>query len=167
MKREYEWQIGLRDTCAGKRATGNGFVSFIAAVSMAGIAPGVAALIILLSVMNGFRSEGRDRMLSVLAHIEIFSPTGTMPDWMRTADESLRNPSVKRGAVRRGPGAAHARRQGDGRGTRLRARHSVRDAFRLLAQREGSSRRRRCGMSDGEGCGLSAFHYTQVGVSGL
>nr|WP_231892106.1 ABC transporter permease [Burkholderia sp. MSMB1589WGS] len=98
LKREYEWQIGLRDTCAGKRATGNGFVSFIAAVSMAGIAPGVAALIILLSVMNGFRSEVRDRMLSVLAHIEIFSPTGTMPDWMRTADESLRNPSVKRAA---------------------------------------------------------------------
>ncbi|MBN3791364.1 lipoprotein-releasing ABC transporter permease subunit [Burkholderia sp. Ac-20353] len=98
MKLPYEWQIGLRYTRAGKRTTGNGFISFIAAVSMAGIALGVAALIIVLSVMNGFRSEVRDRMLSVLAHVEIFSPTGTMPDWMRTADESLRNPSVKAAA---------------------------------------------------------------------
>ncbi|MGU7773128.1 lipoprotein-releasing ABC transporter permease subunit [Burkholderia sp. MR1-5-21] len=98
MKLPYEWQIGSRYTRAGKRTTGNGFISFIAAVSMAGIALGVAALIIVLSVMNGFRSEVRDRMLSVLAHIEIFSPTGTMPNWTRTADESLRNPSIKAAA---------------------------------------------------------------------
>nr|WP_260401388.1 ABC transporter permease [Burkholderia stagnalis] len=98
MKLPYEWQVGLRYTRAGKRSTGNGFISFIAAVSMAGIALGVAALIIVLSVMNGFRSEVRDRMLSVLAHVEIFSPTGTMPDWVRTAEEALRNPSVKAAA---------------------------------------------------------------------
>ncbi|KVD85938.1 cell division protein FtsX [Burkholderia stagnalis] len=98
MKLPYEWQVGLRYTRAGKRSTGNGFISFIAAVSMAGIALGVAALIIVLSVMNGFRSEVRDRMLSVLAHVEIFSPTGTMPDWARTAEEALRNPSVKAAA---------------------------------------------------------------------
>ncbi|MGU7780362.1 lipoprotein-releasing ABC transporter permease subunit [Burkholderia sp. PU8-34] len=98
MKLPYEWQIGWRYTRAGKRTTGNGFISFIAAVSMAGIALGVAALIIVLSVMNGFRSEVRDRMLSVLAHVEIFSPTGTMPNWMRTAGESLDNPSVKAAA---------------------------------------------------------------------
>ncbi|WP_431823745.1 lipoprotein-releasing ABC transporter permease subunit [Burkholderia sp. F1] len=101
MKLPYEWQIGLRYTRAGKRAigaTGNGFISFIAVASMSGIALGVAALIIVLSVMNGFRSEVRDRMLAVLAHIEIFSPTGTMPDWKRTAGESLRNSSVKSAA---------------------------------------------------------------------
>jgi lipoprotein-releasing system permease protein len=72
----YEWQIGLRYIRPEKRTTGNGVVSFIAVVSMTGIAPGVAALIILLSVVNGFRSEVRDRMLSMLAHIELFSPRG-------------------------------------------------------------------------------------------
>lgn len=91
----YEWQIGLRYARLGKRGGGNGFTSFVAVASMAGIALGVAALIVVLSVMNGFRSEVRDRMLSVLAHIEIFSPTGTMPDWQLTAAESLRNPAVK------------------------------------------------------------------------
>ena len=94
MKLPYEWQIGWRYTRAGKRTTGNGFISFIAAASMLGIALGVAALIVVLSVMNGFQKEVRDRMLSVLAHVEIFSPTGSMPDWQLTAKEARRNPAV-------------------------------------------------------------------------
>jgi lipoprotein-releasing system permease protein len=94
LKLPYEWQIGWRYTRAGKRTTGNGFISFIALVSMSGIALGVAALIVVLSVMNGFQKEVRDRMLSVLAHVEIFSPTGSMPDWQLTAQEARRNPSV-------------------------------------------------------------------------
>lgn len=94
MKLPYEYQIGLRYTRAGKRTTGNGFISFIALVSMSGIALGVAALIVVLSVMNGFQREVRDRMLSVLAHVEIFSPTGSMPDWQLTAKEARQNPSV-------------------------------------------------------------------------
>ncbi|MBV8260352.1 MAG: lipoprotein-releasing ABC transporter permease subunit, partial [Paraburkholderia sp.] len=94
MKLPYEWQIGWRYTRAGKRTTGNGFISFIALVSMSGIALGVAALIVVLSVMNGFQRDVRDRMLSVLAHIEIFSPTGTMPDWQLTAKEAKSNPEV-------------------------------------------------------------------------
>ena len=94
MKLPYEWQIGWRYTRAGKRTTGNGFISFIALVSMLGIALGVAALIVVLSVMNGFQKEVRDRMLSVLAHVEVFSPTGSMPDWQLTAQEARRNPSV-------------------------------------------------------------------------
>ncbi|MGI4815931.1 MAG: lipoprotein-releasing ABC transporter permease subunit [Janthinobacterium lividum] len=94
MKLPYEWQIGWRYTRAGKRTTGNGFVSFIALVSMAGIALGVAALIVVLSVMNGFQRDVRDRMLSVLAHVEIFSPDGAMLDWRKTVEESLRNPEV-------------------------------------------------------------------------
>ena len=53
----------------------NGFISFISGVSMLGIALGVAALIIVLSVMNGFQKEVRDRMLGVISHIEIFAPT--------------------------------------------------------------------------------------------
>ncbi|CAL8473524.1 MULTISPECIES: lipoprotein-releasing ABC transporter permease subunit [Caballeronia] len=94
MKLPYEWQIGWRYTRASKRTTGNGFISFIALVSMAGIALGVAALIVVLSVMNGFQKEVRDRMLSVLAHVEIFSPTGSMPNWQLTAQEARRNPEV-------------------------------------------------------------------------
>ncbi|AOK10543.1 lipoprotein-releasing ABC transporter permease subunit [Burkholderia vietnamiensis] len=94
MKLPYEWQIGWRYTRAGKRTTGNGFISFIALVSMLGIALGVAALIVVLSVMNGFQKEVRDRMLSVLAHVEVFSPTGSMPDWQLTAQQARRNPSV-------------------------------------------------------------------------
>ena len=56
----YEWQIGLRYIRPDKRTTGNGFVSFIAIVSMAGNALGVAALIIVLSVMNGARPHAVD-----------------------------------------------------------------------------------------------------------
>ena len=90
----YEWQIGWRYTRAGKRSAGNGFISFIALISMSGIALGVAALIVVLSVMNGFQRDVRDRMLSVLAHVEIFSPTGTLPDWQLTAQEAERNREV-------------------------------------------------------------------------
>ncbi len=95
LKLPFEWQIGLRYARGGRRSAGDGFVSFIAGAAMAGIALGVAALIVVLSVMNGFRTEVRDRMLSVLAHVEIFSPTGAMPDWRLTAHESLRNPAVR------------------------------------------------------------------------
>lgn len=61
---------------------------------MTGIALGVAALIIVLSVMNGFQKEVRDRMLSVLAHVEVFSPSGGLVDWRKTAHEALRNRAV-------------------------------------------------------------------------
>ena len=50
----FEWMIGLRYTRAGKRSARNSFISFISLISMAGIALGVAALIVVLSVMNGF-----------------------------------------------------------------------------------------------------------------
>lgn len=67
----FEWQIGWRYTRAGRQGRRNGFISFISAVSVLGIALGVAALIIVLSVMNGFQKEVRDRMLSVIPHVEI------------------------------------------------------------------------------------------------
>ncbi|WP_449413150.1 lipoprotein-releasing ABC transporter permease subunit [Pandoraea soli] len=94
MKFPYEWQIGWRYTRTGKRSSGNGFISFISFISMAGIALGVAALIVVLSVMNGFQKEVRDRMLSVLAHIEVFAVDGNLPDWHRTAAEALQNKNV-------------------------------------------------------------------------
>jgi lipoprotein-releasing system permease protein len=95
MELPYEWHIGWRYTRAGRAGRRNGFISFISGVSVLGIALGVAALIIVLSVMNGFQKEVRDRMLSVIAHIEIFDVTGAaLPDWQATAAAARRNPQV-------------------------------------------------------------------------
>jgi len=91
----YELQIGWRYTRAGRVGRRNGFISFISGVSMLGIALGVGALIIVLSVMNGFQKEVRDRMLSVVSHIEISEADGAaLPDWQRTASEARKNPEV-------------------------------------------------------------------------
>ena len=82
----YELQIGWRYTRAGRAGRRNGFISFISGVSMLGIALGVAALIVVLSVMNGFRKEVQDRMLSVISHVELSSSDGAaLPDWRATA----------------------------------------------------------------------------------
>ncbi|MDH4287542.1 MAG: lipoprotein-releasing ABC transporter permease subunit [Aquincola sp.] len=87
----YEWQVGWRYVRAGRAGRRNGFISFISAISMAGIALGVAALIVVLSVMNGFQKEVRDRMLSVIAHVELFDAAGTaLPDWKAVADAARR-----------------------------------------------------------------------------
>jgi len=90
----YELQLGLRYTRAGRRARRNAFISFISGASMAGIALGVAALIVVLSVMNGFQREVRDRMLSVLPHVEIAARAGSFPDWQEVARRALREPGV-------------------------------------------------------------------------
>jgi lipoprotein-releasing system permease protein len=90
----FEWLVGLRYTRAGKRSGRNRFISFISLISVAGIALGVAALIVVLSVMNGFQKEVTDRMLSVLAHVEIFDVRGTMPDWRAVERDARRNPEV-------------------------------------------------------------------------
>ncbi|MDM5180886.1 lipoprotein-releasing ABC transporter permease subunit [Massilia sp. DJPM01] len=91
----YEWLVGLRYTRAGKRSGRNSFISFISLISVSGIALGVAALIVVLSVMNGFQKEVTDRMLSVLAHIEVFDPRGTMPNWQAAMQDAFKNPAVK------------------------------------------------------------------------
>src|SRR5205814_4586503 len=91
----YELQIGWRYTRAGRVGRRNGFISFISGVSMLGIALGVAALIIVLSVMNGFQKEVRDRMLSVIAHIEVYDAQGNaLPEWRTTAAKARENPQV-------------------------------------------------------------------------
>ena len=91
----YELQIGWRYTRAGRAGRKNGFISFISGVSMLGIALGVAALIIVLSVMNGFQMEVRDRMLSVVSHIEVSAADGAaLTDWRATASEARKNPEV-------------------------------------------------------------------------
>ncbi|WP_136415353.1 lipoprotein-releasing ABC transporter permease subunit [Herbaspirillum sp. ST 5-3] len=91
----FEWLVGMRYTRAGRRGGRNSFISFISLISMAGIALGVAALIVVLSVMNGFQKEVRDRMLSVLSHIEVFDASGSMPDWKATAKEAFQLKEVK------------------------------------------------------------------------
>jgi lipoprotein-releasing system permease protein len=91
----YELVLGWRYTRAGRATRRNGFISFISGVSMLGISLGVAALIIVLSVMNGFQKEVRDRMLGVVSHIEVYGPGGGMlPDVNRTLAEVRRNPDV-------------------------------------------------------------------------
>ena len=95
MNLPYELEVGLRYTRAGRSSQSNRFISFISGVSMLGIALGVAALIIVLSVMNGFQKEVRDRMLSVVSHIEVFAPAGAaLPDAARTLAEVKAHPQV-------------------------------------------------------------------------
>ena len=91
-----EFEIGLRYTRSKRRkAVGrrDGFLSFISGISTAGIALGVAALIVVLSVMNGFQKEVRDRMLSVLSHIEITAPDG-LADWEPLAVRIAEQPHI-------------------------------------------------------------------------
>ena len=95
MQFPYELAVGWRYTRAGRATRRNGFISFISGVSMLGIALGVAALIIVLSVMNGFQKEVRDRMLSVVSHVEIYAPQGApLPDVERTMREARANKDV-------------------------------------------------------------------------
>jgi lipoprotein-releasing system permease protein len=95
MSLPYELLIGLRYTRAKRR---NHFISFISVISMAGIALGVAALIVVLSVMNGFQKELRTRILGVASHIEIKGTDGELGDWQRIAREALVHPQVKAAA---------------------------------------------------------------------
>ena len=91
----YELRLGWRYTRAGRASRRNGFISFISGVSMLGIALGVAALIIVLSVMNGFQKEVRDRMLGVVSHIEIHAADGgAVPDWQALLSQVQRHPGV-------------------------------------------------------------------------
>ena len=91
----YELQIGWRYTRAGRAGRRNAFISFISGVSMLGIGLGVAALIIVLSIMNGFQKEVRNRMLSLVAHVEVVDAEGAaLTDWKATAAAARRNPAV-------------------------------------------------------------------------
>ena len=93
----YELAVGLRYTRARKGSGRNAFISFIALMSMAGIALGVAALIVVLSVMNGFQQELRNRILSVASHIEVRG-LPALADWESVARQALANPRVKAAA---------------------------------------------------------------------
>ncbi len=91
MFRPKELFIGLRYTRAKRRS---GFVSFIAMISMIGIALGVWALIVVLSVMNGFGKELRERTLSMTAHATITGHDGKLDDWRNVMDRVVGNRNI-------------------------------------------------------------------------
>ncbi len=91
----YELLVGLRYTRSRKRSgSGNRFISFISMTSMLGIALGVAALIVVLSVMNGFQKELRVRILGVASHVQITGPQNRLPNWQAVAEGAAKHPDV-------------------------------------------------------------------------
>ena len=91
MARKFEWLVGLRYTRAKRR---NHFISFISVCSVAGIGLGVAALIIVLSVMNGFQHEVRTRILGLVSHIDISGPDNRLQRWREVMAEVKVKPEV-------------------------------------------------------------------------
>jgi len=91
MFRPLECFIGLRYVQARAR---RGFVSFISLASLLGIGLGVAALIVILSVMNGFESELRTRLLSMTAHASLSQPSTGFEDWSSARAQVLEQPGV-------------------------------------------------------------------------
>ncbi|HQZ45084.1 MAG TPA: lipoprotein-releasing ABC transporter permease subunit [Usitatibacteraceae bacterium] len=87
----FELFVGLRYTRAKRR---NHFISFISLVSMLGIALGIAALVTVMSVMNGFEREIRSRILGVASHVQVLAAEGGLPDWRRIAEQAQANPAV-------------------------------------------------------------------------
>lgn len=83
--------VGLRYLRARRKTR---FVSFITMISLAGIALGVAALIVILSVMNGFEGELRERLLSMTAHGYVSGQDGTVDDWRELQERINENPGV-------------------------------------------------------------------------
>ncbi|HEY5900700.1 MAG TPA: lipoprotein-releasing ABC transporter permease subunit [Burkholderiales bacterium] len=87
----YELLVGLRYTRARRR---NRFIGINSLVSMIGIAVGVWALIVVLSVMNGFQKEVRTRILGVASHVQISSATNRLSDWQSIAKLAAQQPHV-------------------------------------------------------------------------
>ena len=88
----YELLVGLRYTRARRR---NRFIGINSAVSMIGIAVGVWALIVVLSVMNGFQTELRARILGVASHVQITGANAKLSDWQAVAAVAAQHPRVR------------------------------------------------------------------------
>src|SRR6266540_778738 len=88
----YELLVGLRYTRARRR---NRFIGINSLVSMIGIFVGVWALIVVLSVMNGFQKEVRTRILGVASHVQIFSTSNRLVDWQGVARIAAQHPRVR------------------------------------------------------------------------
>jgi lipoprotein-releasing system permease protein len=91
MNSPYEWLIGTRYLSGARR---QGFISFVALMSVLGLMLGVAVLIVVLSVMNGFERELRSRILSVIGHATVTGLEGSFPDWQAARAKALQNPEV-------------------------------------------------------------------------
>src|SRR3972149_6495828 len=91
----YELFIGLRYTRAKRR---NHFISFISLISMLGMGLGVMALIVVLSVMNGFQKEIRARMLGASPHLEVVADGGRMHEWQAVLGKVAQHPQVSAAA---------------------------------------------------------------------
>jgi lipoprotein-releasing system permease protein len=87
----YEWLIGTRYLRGAHR---EGFISFVAIMSVLGLMLGVAVLIVVLSVMNGFERELRNRILSVTAHATVTGLQGSFADWPAARSKALQNHEV-------------------------------------------------------------------------
>ena len=88
----YEWLIGTRYLRSTHR---RGFVSFVALMSVCGLMLGVATLIVVLSVMNGFERELRSRILAVTSHATLTGISGTLSDWQTLAERARRQGGVQ------------------------------------------------------------------------
>ncbi|WP_263079994.1 lipoprotein-releasing ABC transporter permease subunit [Endozoicomonas sp. Mp262] len=87
--------IGLRYTRAKRR---NHFISFISATSMVGLTLGVCVLIIVLSVMNGFDRELKQRVLGMVPHATITAPRGGLEGWQEMLEEIPETPGIEAAA---------------------------------------------------------------------
>lgn len=87
----YEWIIGTRHLRSTHR---RGFVSFVALISVLGLMLGVATLLVVLSVMNGFERELRTRILSVTAHGTLMGLDGALTDWREVQRAALQRPGI-------------------------------------------------------------------------
>src|ERR1700722_13643047 len=86
-----EWLIGTRYLSGAGR---QGFISFVAIMSVLGLMLGVAVLIVVLSVMNGFERELRTRILSVTAHATVTGLEGSFADWPVARAQATQNHEV-------------------------------------------------------------------------
>ncbi len=95
MYRGFEFWIGNRYV---RSRSSNNFVSLISAISILGIAIAVAVLIIVLSVVNGFDRELRERLLTMTAHGNVEAVDGELGDWAALSAKAMSNPRVRAAA---------------------------------------------------------------------
>jgi lipoprotein-releasing system permease protein len=91
LRDRYEWLVGTRYLRSGQS---RGFLSFITAISTIGLMLGVAVLVVVLSVMNGFEQELRHRILNVTSHATLMGLEGPLPDWEAARDKAQAMPGV-------------------------------------------------------------------------
>lgn len=144
----FEWWVGWRYVRRQRHGKSR-FVSFIALASMLGMMLGVAALIVVLSVMNGFQEELRSRILGVAAHVEVSGNGGVLTGWPALAEWLQRDPEV----VATAPfvtGQALASRQGVAQGVLVRG---------VLPQREAAVGEWQRYLVQGDLAGLAAGSF--------